>query len=60
MFRGEKSSNLLVSLCFSSAADMGELLQRQVGHPGAGHIHRRQAAGPRPHHHHGHRADMQG
>lgn len=52
-------SKLLFS-CVFSAADMGELLQREVGHQGAGHLHRWQTAGPRPHHHHGHRADLQG
>lgn len=51
---------VLLSFCISSAAHMGELLQCEMGHQGAGHIHRRQAAGPRPHHHHGHRADLQG
>lgn len=48
-----------VFLCFS-AADVGELLQCEMGHQSAGHVHRRQTAGARPHHRHGHRADLQG
>lgn len=51
---------LFVYLFLFSAADLGELLKREVGHQSAGHVYRWQAAGPRPHHHNGNCADLQG
>ena len=42
-----------------SVADVGELLQRPLGHPCPGHLHGREASSPGPDHHHGHRSDLQ-
>ena len=41
-----------------SAPDMGEQLQRALGHTHPGHLHRWEAAGPVPHHWRGLRPDL--
>lgn len=51
--------SLTISACLS-ASDLGELLECALGHTSTGCVHGWETAGPHPHHHHGHCADLQG
>lgn len=50
--------SLWISARFS-AADLGKLFERALGHTCTGRVHGWETAGPHPYHHHGHCADLQ-